>query len=40
MIKNELTKTDLKTSDFYFDLPQELFLSTLTKSVMKPASWC
>ena len=24
MIKNELTKTDLKTHDFYFDLPEEL----------------
>lgn len=24
MIKNELTKTDLKTHDFYFDLPKEL----------------
>ena len=24
MIRNELTKTDLKTSDFNFDLPEEL----------------
>ena len=28
MIKNNLQKTDLKTSDFYYDLPEELIAQT------------
>lgn len=31
MIKNELTKTELKTSDFFYDLPTELIAQTPTE---------
>lgn len=39
MIKNELTKTDLKTHDFYFDLPKELIAQHAYENATKQGLW-